>query len=198
MSIHRVTVSGLLWGSIVQNVLHFDNPEGTLTLAQIATEIYDNFLGHTALVGYQHITGNVVTYFSIKVETLQASPPSPYTYNFTRAGEVSAGNDVMPQVCLVVQIRTALAGRKNHGRFYVPGFPTSFATQGIINTNATSYIVQCLPAMEARFKTTGSGPLILGVLPRHSTTGDGFVHMTGLQVSAKPGIQRRRGVGIGI
>jgi len=198
MSVHRVTVSGLLWGSVVQNVLHFKNPDGTLTPSQIAAEIYDNFLGHTALVGYQHITGNVVTYFSIKVEELATTPPSPYTFNFTRAGEVSAGNDVMPQVCLVVQIRTALAGRHNHGRFYVPGFPTSFATQGIINSNATAYIVQCLPAMEARFKLSGSGPLILGVNPRHDNTGVNFVSMTGLQVSAKPGIQRRRGVGIGI
>lgn len=197
MSIHRVTISGLLWGQTCQNVAHFDNPDGTLTPAQIATEIYDNFLGHTASVGYQHVCGSVITFFQIKVEELASTPPSPYILSISRAGEVQAGNDVFGPVCLILQLRTPVGGRHGHGRLYIPAIVPNFVQNGIVHSNADAYIVQFLPALKDRFVNPGTGPLHLGVVRKGGTFAD-FIHCDDIQFSRRAGVQRRRGVGIGI
>ena len=197
MSRHRVTISSQYYGSVCQNVIYCENPDGALTNAQIATEFYDNFVGHVALKGIQHLSNANVTYFNIKVETLQSVPPIPYSLNINRAGEVQADSGASPQVCLVMQFRSAVAGKHGHGRIYIAGTNPGFWTNGLLGAGGQAYIDQMLPALKDRFQVGGTGPLYL-VVHQKNTLGIGDHPVELIQFATRPGIQRRRGIGIGI
>lgn len=197
MSIHRVTISSTYFGSVCQNVVYCYNADGALTAAQIATEFYDNFVGHSALVGIQHLANSYVTFFQVKVENVSSPGDAPYLLAINRQGEVQGTTEASPTVCLVLQLRTATAGRHGHGRIYLPGTNPAFTNSGLVSSGGQSYIVQCLPALNARFCIGGSGPLYL-VVHRKGTTGADDHPVTVLQIASRLGVQRRRSVGVGI
>jgi len=44
----------------------------------------------------------------------------------------NGGSDYMPQACILVNLKTGLAGRSNHGRIYLPQASESEQTKGIV------------------------------------------------------------------
>jgi len=199
LSLHRVTISGTYFGQIVQNVPYFHQSDGTLTPAEIATEVYDHFLGHTSLTGYQHMVSSFVTFFQIKVEQVTTSPPQAYTLAINRSGGVSGSTEANPVTCLVMQMRAGVAGRHGRGRLYIPGTNPAFLSNGLLSSGGNDYVTQCMPAIAARYTTFGSshGPLDLVIHKKGGGASD-YLLVEQLQISTKPGCQRRRAVGVGI
>lgn len=194
MSRHRVTFTGTVWGTVTcQNVVHFDNPDGLLTNAQIAAELRDNWCvllcaGMMNTAGFRNITvatvGSAVSPYNL-----------PVVVNGIDAVDPTTGTMAVNQK---FRIHTPTAGRKGRGRIYLWGYRANLVSQGIVNATGITNMTIRLNAIQARYVGIGhTGPIALGVMPRGGASAD-FIFADFLVLSLVPGVQRRRSVGVGL
>lgn len=194
MSKHRVTFTGTCWGTVTcQNVCHFDNPDGVLTPAQIATELRDNWCtilaaGMMNTAGFRNIT--------VAEVGSAASPYNlPVVVNGIDAVDPNTGTMAVNQK---FRIHTPFAGRKGRGRIYLWGYRANLCSQGIVNATGITNMSIRLNALQARYVGVGhTSTLALGVMSR-AGDGSAFHFADFLVLSLVPGVQRRRSVGVGI
>lgn len=198
MSIERVTISALFYSQICQNVLHFNNPDGALTQAQVAAEIRDKWIGTVTNTGIHSWVTNSITWVKVSVQTRAISPGPPYDLTIAQQGQQSASNEQYTPVCCILKFRTATGGRRGRGRSYVPGMLNGFVTNGLINATFHSYADTAIAALNARFSVGGTGPLFLVIGPRTGISTPDFPPVTAIVASNYVGIQRRRNIGYGV
>lgn len=194
MAIYRVTFTGTHYGSITcQNVVTFKNQDGTLTEAQAAAELRDNWCtllaaGQTTQFGWRNI--------SVKNVDNALSPYNlPVVVNGVDASDASSA---VPVITQKFRIHTPVAGRAGRGRIYLPGYRQAYWNQGILTATGITNMTVRLNAITARY--VGALPpsgLQLGILKRNGT-GPDFIACDFLSLSNTPGVQRRRNVGVGI
>jgi len=190
MSKHRITLSGTILGQKCQNVIHVNNPDGALNNTAIKNEINSNFV--TPLRNVQN-AGALWTQMAI-ADADPASGVPEEIFIIGGAGSL-AGAPALPFVAGVFSIRTGTGGRHGHGRFYLWGVHGASIANGAFETNAYNSYVTNANGITARFKTGGTGPLTMGVMPRGQP--ENFIPMTNLVVRSIFGVQRRRNYGVG-
>lgn len=114
----------------------------------------------------------------------------PYESNFTPNDGTGGSTALPPNTALLVKKLTGVAGRKNRGRFYVPGTPESIvdnagnigsSNEASYNTQLGLFRTQCLAIL---------GVDSLRVL--HTDTSDVPTEITQLKVDPRVATQRRR------
>lgn len=197
MSIERVTISALLYGQVMQNVLNFNNADGALTPTQVCEEVRDYWIGGTTNVGIHSWVSNSVVWVGASCQTM-GSGSFPTAITFSKAGQQTASNEMPTVLCIILKFRTATAGRHGRGRTYVPTVSNGFSTNGLINAAFHSYADTAIAGLNSRFNSTGSGPLTLLVGPRSATVLADYHLVTNIEASNFLGTQRRRNIGFGI
>lgn len=144
---------------------------------------------------YQALMSNQATFLGALVRRVRPLPPSSPVQGILLSGPGTVGGDILPkQTTGVITVRTALAGRANRGRIYVP-FPaeTNSDTAGAPTAGYVTNLT-ALANMHAAVFTVAAGlgsatwtPVIF-----HRVAGTATPVTTAL---ARPfwGTQRRRG-----
>ncbi len=190
MSIIRVVISATILGQKVQNVLHFNNPDGALNNLAVKDELVGNFIPVL-----QNLQNNGLSYASLSVQQLTPLQPIE-VFSITGAGTGSlAGAPAHPSLCGLFSIRTGTAGRRGHGRFYMFGVHGDSVSNGVVQSGAFGAYVNAATTLTGRYNATGTRPLQLGVCSRANP--DDFKVMTALIARPTFGIQRRRNIGVG-
>lgn len=190
MSVHRITLTGNARGRTVQNVFHMHNQDGTLTDEQIAQEILTQWLPQ---VKRRSGPGCNFTFLEVRrVDNL--NPPSPYITQVNVTGTGSNFNH--PQVvCEKLRFQTALAGKRNRGRYYIPLVGQHGDLNDVVNAPAMVILTEVCQILTDRFCKSSGGPIGLCIWHRDTRT---HTMCTSIIPSATYGIQRRRNFGIGI
>lgn len=176
----------------MQNVLHFHNPDGTLTLPQVADDCIANWIG--PLKTQQDDNG---IYTSIGVRNIDDMTSSPYVRTIAIQGGADHGDQQVPYMCMVLKLRTAIAGRRGRGRVYVAGLATAHTANGVLSSGGLALWENplCLPAIRNAYLAGGSSDL--GLVVYHRDTRD-HSFVTEILPRSVPGVQRRRNIGVGI
>src|SRR6266540_331950 len=111
MSIERVTLSQVWRGQIIQNVIHFSNPDAALSGTQIADKIESDWIPRLKI----RQTPELV-YTQIKVQRVQTAPPAPFIRTVSTAGTGGASAQALTFQCIVIQWLSSLGGRHGRGR----------------------------------------------------------------------------------
>lgn len=190
MSIHRVIFTATMLGQRFQNVLHFENPDGALSNAAMRDELLTNFVARL-----RNLQNNALVWQSMSIQKVDGVPDEAEV--FILSGHVGSlvGNPAPTVLCGLFSIRTGVAGRRGHGRFYMFGVHGDSVANSVVQSGALAAYVTEANFITNRFKGGGSGPITLGVCPR-SNPGD-FLSMTNLIPRPVFGIQRRRNIGVG-
>lgn len=192
MSVIRVTISGVCLGQTMQNVLHFTNPDDTLTLPAVCTDIRDNWLASMSNCSTSSFTYTLVRADRVDV----ASPPSPATLAVAVAGVgTPTTNHVV--LCFIFKLRTGVGGRRGRGRIYTMAPRADWISNSVPTGAGSAFMTgTVIPALLARYGPTGASPLILGVASRDDPTD--IKSVESIAVANYMGVQRRRNIGVGI
>jgi len=190
MSIVRVIMTGSILGQKMQNVLHFQNPDGALTNLQISEELKPNWI--TVL---RNVQNNQLQWTEISVQRVDSPGFAADVYTVTAAPGSLSGSAALTFACPVVSIRTGVAGRAGHGRFYIFGLHGDSVSNGAFQSGAFAAYQTYVGNLKNRYKSGGTGPIVLGVCPRNNPVD--FKPMTDLIVRPIFGVQRRRNLGVG-
>lgn len=198
MGVERVTITALMYGQKMQNVLHFNNPDGALTGLQVCQEIRDNWIGTAVNVGIHAWCTQSTTWVQVASQTRAASPAPPTILTINQPGYQGANNEIVPFACVVLKFQTAVAGRRGRGRSYTPGVMPGMFTQGLMDDTLNFFGATALATMNSRYCAGGSGPLRLLVGPKTGIVLADFYEVTLISFSTFLGVQRRRNIGFGI
>jgi len=196
MALVKVTLTGTLYGSTFQNVIHFQKADFVSSeLATLTTLFRDNWLDP-----YKNLTVSEATFISIRAEVV-ASGGSAEVVTLPISITGGAGNDVRSplMMALVIQLKTGLAGRKNRGRIFTCGTSVGQMTNGLWTgawlTTANGYVA----TLKARWvtHTSGSIPWDLVIHGKNDSPTE-WRTVTDLGIRPTPGCQRRRSLGVGI
>jgi len=192
MSIHRVTMSCLVDGQVNQNVIHLENLDGGIPDATIATTIRDSWLSE--IRPFQRTD---VSWYDIEVRKVPGvNVPYHLTIVLAGTGAASAEQDV-PFVCRVLWFQTAVAGKRGRGKLYIPGTTFNAWDRGRVKPVSITAGLPLCANLVSRF--TGASPtsgLSLVVCPRSDPTD--VKHVIEITQRVNLGVQRRRGLGVGI
>lgn len=189
-NIARVTLSGLRYGQVTQNVLHFDHQTEIWDPQAIVTDIVNNWIPQAI-----RFSGTQFFYKSVLAQCVN-DPTKP---TFTLAVNI-AGTQFDDQRCpgttaSVIKLSTGTGGRHGRGRIFFAG-PASDAFQfGIHQATFSGQAAGFLATLMARYGPGGTSNLRLSILNRSNNT---LIPVTGMQLRTVPGVQRRRNIGIGI
>lgn len=190
MAIMRVTLTGTYLGQRCQNVIHFKNPDRALTDVACREEILGTFV-----IPIRSLQNNQATWVQMEVQKVDGTPDAVSVFALSgHVGSLSGGG-APSFLAALVRIKTAVAGRHGHGRFYIWGVHGASVANGVFESGAFSAYGTTFANITARYKNGGTGPLIMGVAPRSSPSS--FIDMTALVVPSVFGVQRRRNIGVG-
>jgi len=190
MAVMRVTLSGTYLGQLCQNVIHFHNPDGALDDVAVREEILGNLV-----IPIRSLQNNQATWQVMQVQKVDGTPSTPSVFPLSGHVGSLSGSGSPPFIAALVRIKTAFAGRHGHGRFYVWGVHGASVGNGVFESGAYSAYGTTFNTMTNRFKTGGTGPLVMVVCPRSDPVN--FHPMTALVVPNIFGVQRRRNIGVG-
>jgi len=197
MSVERVTITALMYGQKMQNVMNFDNNSG-LTPAQVCTEIRDYWIGTTSGVGMHQWCTQSTVWVQVACQTRSSSPSPPAILTINQPGVQGASNEIVPFACVILKFKSEAAGRKGRGRIYCPGVMQGFFTNGLMDSDLGAYGNTALAGMNTRFTLSGTGPITLLVGPKNGITLADYHYVTAITFSPFLGVQRRRNIGFGI
>jgi len=192
MSEHRITLTGLYWGNTIQNVVHVLNADGTLDAAAIFTEFTNNWIN---VVRAQQMT--TFTWTSITEQRVDVTGIPPNSTSLSLAGQVAGSEGIQSVLAVIFSFRTGFAGRRGRGRIYIAGNRTDAVTGNVLNSGNLAAWVGVANTIKARFKSGGTGPLVL-LVREHNATGSIGHPVTDIVVRNRWGVQRRRNTGVGI
>lgn len=192
MSINRVTLSCLVDGQVNQNVMHFNNPSGSIPISTVAVDMRDIWLPQ--IVPFQR---NDTFWYDIEVREVPGiNVPYHLTIAVFGTGSASQEKDV-PFVGRVLWFQTATAGKKGRGRYYIPGTTCESWDRGKVKAvSITAGLTLCANLVSAFTGGSPSSGLNLGICPRSNPSN--FKPVTSIVQRVNLGVQRRRGLGVGI
>jgi len=180
--------------------MNFNNPDGTLTDAQICDEIRDYWIGSVVGRGVHTWQSNSLHWVKVQWQQRQSTPEPPFSLTIAINGQQTSDATLYTPVAGILKFVTPIAGRKGRGRVYVPGVNPGFTTNGLTNDTFHTYADTAITNMKARFLLSGSspGPIQLLVGPRNGIVLGDYHYVTDIQLSNFVGIQRRRNIGFGV
>lgn len=194
MAIYRATVSGTLFGQLVQNVLHFRQNEPPPNVHTVLiNNLINNFYGQIRL-----FVNSAMNWHQIRVDTMEDPPPFPTIVTTNFSGAWSTHNILWGPLTTVFQIKTAFPGRKGRGRFYISGDEPQGLLNGVWESGRQGLHNSVANSIKGNY--VGVSPATgfeLGVYPRNTTDPTEFKAATDLIARALPGTQGRRNIGRG-
>jgi len=190
MRVFRVVITGIVLAQRCQNVLHFIDNSDSKTEDNVKDEINANF--RNQLTNLQNFNMN---YSDMSVQIIHPAIQPMVLYPLTGQHGALSGAPAPPVLCALFSIRTATAGRHGHGRFYMFGVHGESVLNGIVEPGAYSAYQTAAANLTNRFKSGGTGPIQLAVVPRNNPSA--AKPCTAIVVRQQFGIQRRRNIGVG-
>lgn len=195
MAIYRVTIQGTLFelGVQCQNVLHIENPEGTFSPEQIATDFQTNWIA-----AIRSLQAGVFRYDTITVRNFSTGNPQQFIHTVSPPIVGASGNNIMhPCVCYVIRLKTAGIGRRFRGRFYLAGVHTGNMAR---TRPSTAGLTAWNTVRGALLRYTVDGPNNPGfhLVVQHKDDLNSGAAVTDLQLAPIMGIQRRRNELVGV
>jgi hypothetical protein len=179
-----------MYNQVCQNRLHFDNPDGGLTDAQICDEINTFWL--PIIRALQNVG---FAYTSISSQNVSTAGNMPFVLSIAGTTGTLSGAGAHPSIAGLFTIRTALATRRGRGRFYMPGVHGESVSNGL-NGALGAYATQA-GILTTRYNfDTGTRPIFLGVY--EGGIGGVWHGMTQLIARQTFGIQRKRNINVGV
>jgi len=191
-NIFRVTLTQLLYGQQLQNVIHFTGPSSDpLQLSALADDVQANWISQV-----RPTQTGTLTYIDIAVRLLESQFPTFHkTVNLPATG--GGGNETnLPFVATVWRLRGAVIGRHGRGRLYIGGVHQQFSTNGIINAASITTWRNFQNNILATYGPSGSSTFRLVICP--SKPPFNTVEVTTMDIAPTWGTQRRRNIGRGI
>lgn len=194
MSVLKITTSGTYLGAVMQNVLHFDNPDGVTTLDAAAADIRDNW---AALMRNAHCSGFTYTNISVRDVSSPASQTLNLPYSAAGVGEPSAPHMVL---AFILTLRGAAAGRHGRGRVYIAAPRSGWVTNSQMTAAGMSYMqTNVINPIAARFVGSGrTSNLQLCIADYGGGDPPVLTSVTSLVLRQYMGVQRRRNINVGI
>jgi len=178
---------------INQNVLHFENPDGSLT----NEEMRDDILGHWMPIcrNRQNANGR---WSKITISEIGGTPGDPFVHLIPSPGQAGSmdGPPEHPSLTALFSTRTGVGGRHGHGRIYMPGFHGGWVENGLMRSDILPLMQTVANNLSGWYSLTGAGPLVLKVVPRAHPVD--ALSVTSIVVKSVMGIQRRRNIGVGM
>lgn len=190
MSIIRAITNQTYYGQLIQNVMHFRNPDGALSNLACKNEIFGNLW--TVL---KSNTNQNLIYSTMSIQQIDptTTPAEVFTIGPNTGSLIGGGYASFAAV--LFSIRTNSPGRHGHGRFYMCGIHGDWVANGLLRADVHSLLAGNATTITGRFKDGGTGPLALGVCPRNDPAS--FIPMSALICRQVLGVQRRRNLGVG-
>jgi hypothetical protein len=191
MPVYRVVITGLCFGQIHQNRLHFQAGNGGMELPDIATEL--------SIQWTNSIRGLLMTEFKFtNIGVRNMTNPLEGSYNLTidQAGTGGSvpGNPLAQ--CIVYRITTGTFGRTGRGRIFLGGVGNNISINGLVAGGPDGFYGAAWNNIRSKYLVGGTSELTLGVM-----TGDDvstFKPALAITMSIFPGVQRRRRIGVGV
>jgi len=190
-TIYRVTDSQVMYGSTVQNIIHFKHGSSDpLTMQTLATEFRDSWINRV-----RSVQSGAIKHTVVQVRMLESQFA---TFNLTvnLDGTNSNSNEYKLTVAHIIRLRSALIGRHGRGRVYIGGLAFNLTQNGFLTTNILETWNTQLGHIMDVFGPAGSSEFRMVLIPR--TNPQGFTDVTSLQMAPTEGSQRRRNVNVGI
>lgn len=190
MSIHRVVVSGTMYAQLWQCRFYVNNIDGALSDEEICGYFDTHWVENM-----RPPTINDVKFNSISSAAVGPPAGAGFTLPLAKAGGGFSSNQVPTFMAWVFQLRTAFAGRKFRGRWYMPGVTLGLWTEGRINAAGLANWNQPLINLNNAFiQGNQNGQLNLVV---HGEPEAHDTPVTAIQIRSILGVQRRRNIGVG-
>lgn len=187
----RCTLSMTLYSQVMQNVLHLENTTEFYTPTAIVADLTNAWINQVK--GFQN---PLLHYFNVAVKNMDDSTGTTTNVPVDVFGGGFFGSQTIPTNAVLVQIRTATGGRSGRGRVFIAGLHSGAYENGIWNASTVTALNSFMANVKG-FLITGTGSnLRIGVMPR--TDPGSFKRATDLVVGPRPGVQRRRNIGVGI
>lgn len=192
MAIVRVTITGVMHGCTIQNVLHMRKFEPLSTdIANLSGLITSDWIN---VLRSQQV--NLFNYTQIMVQRLDPLEQAFLT-PVAIQGAIPTGTAWPTVMSVVLSFRTNTAGRSGRGRVYIGGLRNDASQNNVMNTSNLTAWQALADSLESRW--CGANPTTtwsLGVCPR--TNPAAFKEVTVISPKAVFGVQRRRNTGVGI
>ena len=196
MSLHKVTLTQILKGQRIQNVFYLQNIDGLRSDTDIGAHLIADWIQFV-----KTCQGTQLRYINLMVQRLGTNPPAPFILNIDIPGTWTGHDPRMPFVCLVMQKKTNIGGRRGRGRYYISGVnPEELQTDGAWSTGTISGRFQPMcDNLKSRWLSGGSvAGLRLMNGPADAQLETDVISVTNLIPRNFPGLQRRRSVGVGM
>lgn len=193
MSVVRVVTSGVYQNQLMQNVIHFEDTDSFLTLAQVVEEIQAYWIAFQ--LAYQQ---SAFRWIDIAAK-FEGDQTAPYHKPVNIKGSYINDPSCLPFICIKLKIHTPVAGRSGRGRIYLMGMNASFnwldgylGPEGTLNTG-----VICGQIAARYVGLNSAGPLTLGILGKRKPP-SAFIVADGIAPASTAGVLRRRNTGVGV
>lgn len=192
MSVERVTFQGSNFAGIVENVVHFNNPDGATTHAAIGAYLQLNWIGPLLT-----IMSTQMNWVQMIIQRVDGAPSPATTIPISPNQGTQAGDAAAPFVSALLQVATDFPGRHGRGRIYLPGCTIGiFSNLGRMNIGSYNAMqTAVLNGWRTKFLFGGSAPITLVVTSRSDPSA--FHPAIGIDVRLWASVQRRRNWFIG-
>lgn len=186
----RVTISGLDYNQVTQNVLHFRHVADPYNAQAIAAEIIAGWIPNV-----QFFSKSNFSYRNVLVQDIEVPANPTASIPINMAGFGASSTRAPSFWSAVIKIQTPVGGRHGRGRIFLAGLHADAFESGILGSLFQTQALDHLNALIARYGPTGTSDLRLVVLNRVDNSQSDMVNLV---LRPIPGIQRRRNIGIGI
>lgn len=163
-------------------------PTGILIPATGAEDIYDSFTATTRPGHAAQFTGTW-TFQGVDLTIMTGSGPILHQHRVPIVG-TKAGISPPPNCCLLFKKNTALGGRKNRGRIFLPPcnvITGDISAAGLLATNTGNSLQTMFTTFLVAMEQNGMLPVLL-----HSSVADAPTPITSFSVGTTIATQRRR------
>lgn len=188
----RVTLNYSIFGSTMQNVIHFSGPSSDPAQREaLAQAVIDNWIENVRFRQTRNVRYNLV-----QVRLLESQFD---THNRTVAIDgLATDNTADPLVTAVIlRLKTSLIGRQNRGRLYIGGHESPVTSNGNIEPTVLNNWNIRLATIMGVFGPNGTSQFRIGLAPKQNSAAN-FKALTNIEVAPTIGVQRRRNKGVGI
>lgn len=195
MSHHRVIIEILHRANRFYNVLHFDNPDGLHTDAQICTIINNTWC--------QQMRGLLHPQWSFSKITSQNRTggiiPLPFEMIPTFSAGVAGGGPLPPQNAHIFRLQTGFTGRRRRGRIFFPATSTQLCDGGQLSGDGITVTTARRQNLLDWFCGGTGGQPAQGIfLEVYSRSDDAYRRVSNIIVDTVIRTQRRREIGVGV
>jgi len=194
VSFHRIvciqTIPSI--GATYENAIHCDNPDGSLSPAQIGAELRDNFIARI-----RNWQSNFLGWQFLYISDVNNPDAGSTVFPLNNLGGLAGVGYLYPTLCYKLKWQTTGTGKHKGGRFFIAGGRNDWSTAGGITASAATNGGIHLAAIVARYSLTGSGPISLGTWTTDAEGGT-FNYLLDASFWNYLGQQRRRNYGVGV